>query len=160
MRFIRFLSCVVFCILVCAFNTSCFMWNLGYEVQEKEYYSDKDNFVSVTATCIEISTNEHIPDCYFITVEDMEYQRADECKFISRTFKIDRASSTVLKEANIEDKLTEGTVFTFVSAPKSFGDGYLCPIISIEVDGQVLLDFDTGYSNLMNTYKTSNASPS
>jgi hypothetical protein len=134
-------------------NISCSIWNLGYEIQEKEYYSDEVNFVSITAVCVEISTNEHIPDCYFITVEDMEYERTEKCKFIGETFKIDKENSIILQEVNIEDKLTKGTIFTFVSAPKYFGDGYLCPIVSIEIDGEVLLDFDTGYKNLMDTYK-------
>ena len=153
MRLIKILTCFIMCILVCVCNISCSIWNLGYEIQEKEYYSNKANFVSVTAVCVEISTNEHSPDCYFINVKDMEYHRTDECKFISGTFKIDKASSVILKESNIENKLTEGTIFTFVSAPEYFGDGYLCPIVSIEVDGEVLLDFDTGYKNLMDTYK-------
>ena len=153
MRFIKILICFVMCISVCVFNISCSIWNLGYEIQEKVYYSNEANFVSVTAVCVEISTNEHIPDCYFITVKDMEYHRTEECKFISGTFKIEKASSIILKESNIEDKLTEGTNFTFISAPKYFGDGYLCPIVSIEIDGEVLLNFDTGYKNLMDTYK-------
>ncbi len=91
----------------------------GTEFREK-YYSDKSNFVSVTATCVNIGTNEHVLG---------------------------------EKEAQIEEKLTAGTIFTFISAPEYFGDGYDCPIVGLEVGGEVLLDFDTGYENLMETYE-------
>ena len=62
------------------------------------------------------------------------------------------ANATILKEAGIEEKLTPGVVFTFISAPKYFGDGYWCPIVGLEINGEVLLDFEIGYKNLMAQY--------
>lgn len=149
MRFLR-LIVLIFCIsLIC---TSCSLWNLAYEIQEKKYYSNKKNFVSVKAECVEITTNEWSPGKYFITVKNMEYERTDDCKFISRTFVVNKANSTILKNNGIEEKLAPGTIFVFISAPEYFGDGYKCPIVGIEIDGEILLDFDTGYKNLMATY--------
>lgn len=152
MKVARYLKSVVLCALLCIFTTSCMVWDLGFRIQEKEYYSDKSNFVSVSATCVEIVTNKWNPGKYFINVKDMVYETTDDCNFISYSFVVNEANARVLKEAGIEEKITEGTTFTFISAPEYFGDGYNCPIVGIEVDGEVLLDFDTGYENLMNTY--------
>ena len=35
---------------------------------------------------------------------------------------------------------------------KYFGDGYSMPIVSISVNGEVLLSFDEGFENLMKLY--------
>ncbi len=143
------------CILLCLSCTSCGLltiWDLGYKIQEKKYYADKSNFVSVEAVCMDLSTNEHFPGRYYINVENMVYERTDRCKFIDSYFEVNQANSAILKEAGIEEKLTGGTTFTFFSAPEYFGDGYCCPIVGLEINGEVLLDFETGYTNLMATY--------
>ncbi len=143
---------ICICVLLCLAKVSCAIWEEGYRIQEKKYYSDKNNFVPVIATCIEIGINAYHPNGYFVNVKDMLYERTEDCRFISGSFSINKANSVILKKAGIEEKLTEGTVFTFISAPEYFGDGYACPIVGVEIDGEVLLDFATGYENLMDTY--------
>ena len=148
---IFFVICV--CAFLCLIKVSLSIWEGVYRIQEKKYYSDKSNFVSVTAKCGEIGVNSWFPGEYYLNVEDMEYEITEDCRFISRSFDINKANATILKEAGIEEKLTKGKIFTFISAPEYFGDGYACPIVGIEIDGEVLLDFDTGYENLMDTYR-------
>lgn len=148
MIFIIICVCVLLCLVIALLT----IWNEGYRIQEKEYYSDKSNFVSVTATCDELGINPHYPNKYFLNVEDMEYEKTEDCKFISLFFDINKANSAILKNAGIEEKLTKRKVFTFISAPEYFGDGYACHVVGVEIDGEVLLDFNTGYENLMDTY--------
>lgn len=153
MKVVKYVACVLCSLLVAVTATSCHLVEFAYTLREKEYYSNRDNFVSVEAVCVEISTNKWFPELYFITVKDMEYELTNECRFISATFKVDEANASILRNNDVEAILTEGTKFTFISAPEYFGDGYSCPIVGLEVDGNVLLDFDTGYKNLMDTYK-------
>ncbi len=82
----------------------------------------------------------------------MVYEQTDQCWFDDYHFDVDKVSSKILREAGIEEKLTPGTTFTFYSAPEYFGDGYWYPLVGLEINGEVLLDFDTGYRNLMATY--------
>ena len=155
MKFVKFFFRIVaFGILcvICLSCTLCAIWEGCYRIQEKKYYSDKNNFVSVTAVCVEIDTYSHYPDRYYLIVENMVYEKKGDCKFIDNMFNINEANSDILKEANVEEKLAPGKSFTCMSAPEYFGDGYKCPIVYLEVDGEVLLDFETGYKNLMKTY--------
>ena len=104
------------------------------------------------ATCVTLTTNEHFPGRYYIVVDDMVYEKDDQCRFVDNCFEVEESNATILKEAEIEEKLIPGTTFTFYSAPEYFGDGYWCPLVGLEINGEVLLDFDTGYKNLMATY--------
>ena len=54
---------------------------------------------------------------------------------------------------NILNLVHIGDSIEFVSAPKVFGDGYTLPIVSLTVNGEVLLDFETGWKNLMKNYR-------
>ena len=152
MKNLKSIIVALLCVLMCLSSTACAIWDLAYKKQEKEYYSDKSNFVSVTAVCLELNTNERFPGRYFINVDSTFYTTANGSKFSSQSFEIGVANATVLKEAGIEEKLTPGVVFTFISAPEYFGDGYDCPIVGLEINGEVLLDFETGYKNLMAQY--------
>ena len=102
MRFARYFVAVL-CVLICIMSTSCSIWNFGYEIQEREYYLNKNNFVPVTAVCVEIVTNEWFPGQYFINVKDMVYEETENCKFISVSFEVDKANSAILKDAKIDE---------------------------------------------------------
>ena len=132
----------------------CIFLGLSYEAKEKEYYSDKSNFVTVTAVCINSGYYSHPSEkyCYAIDFKDAEYDQTDDCVFQNVTFRVDKYSSEILKEHDIENKLTPGTTFTCISAPIYLSNSYDCPIVALEINGDVLLDFETGYRNLMATY--------
>lgn len=154
LRKILIIVFVVICLIIGLVLSACHIWNWMYEIEEAKYYRNKDNFVSVTAVCVQITTNEYFPGQYFVVVDEMEYNKTDDHNswFISRSFCINKVNSLILKEAGMEEKLTPGKTFTFISAPRYFGDGYQCPIVGLEIDGEVLLDFETGYKNLMASY--------
>ena len=139
------------CVLILIPIGACSLIELSYRTMEKSYYSDKNNFVEVTALCESLYLHESGPR-YYINVKNMTYEKTDSCEFSDYSFVVNRLNSVILKEADIEKKITPGTTFKFVSAPRYFGDGYDCPIVAIEVDGEVLLDFETGYKNFMKKY--------
>lgn len=140
------------CVFLCSMLSACSIWEAGYENREREYYSDKNNFVTVEAECVEICTNEWSPGQYFINVKDMVYQETESCKFVSRSFVVNEENSKILSDAIVERRLVSGTTIVFKSAPRYFGDGYIYPMVSLEIDGEVILDFDVGYRNLMASY--------
>ena len=52
----------------------------------------------------------------------------------------------------IFDNIKIGDVVIFTSAPRYFGDGYFMPIIGLSIGDTEILNIETGYQNLMNTY--------
>lgn len=156
MRKGKFFLNILLGVIICFSFVSCgpvgWLIELPYTIKEKKYYSNPSNFVEVSAICESFGTFTHYPDQYYLNVKDMDYERTDECKFVSTSFDFDVASTELLKKAGIEEVLTEGTAVTFMSAPRYFGDSYWMPIVALEIDGEVWLDFDTGYKNLMSTY--------
>ena len=132
----------------------CAFISLSYEARERAHYSDKSNFVTVTAVCINSGYYSYPSEqyCYAIDFKDAVYDRTDNRKFQNVTFRVDKYSAEILKEHDIENKLAPGTIFTCISAPIYLSDSYDCPIVALEINGEILLDFETGYRNLMATY--------
>ena len=146
-------------LIACAISfCSCTFLDISYTARERRHYLDKSNFVSVTAVCVSSSyyTNPSESHTYCINISNAEYDTTnmptEGSRFQDVTFRVDRESMKVLEEHDIHNKLKPGTTFTFMSAPIYLSDSYDCPIVALEIDGEVLLDFDTGYKNLMETY--------
>jgi hypothetical protein len=112
--------------------------------------------VSVTAVCDSSGFFSHPSETHYYYINfsnaKAEYTSENSRKFQNSSFRVDRESAEILKENGIEEKLTPGTTFTCISAPIYLTNNYVCPIVALEIDGEVLLDFDTGYKNLMETY--------
>ena len=108
-----------------------------------KYYSQKENYISVTGTVSSIKYNENSTVLY-VDCTELSPVLDDTC------FKIVGENLEILKTKKIDDKLTIGEQIAFITAPKYFGDGYIMPIVAIAICGESLLDFDEGYSNLLN----------
>ena len=106
------------------------------------YYSQKENYVSVTGTVSTIKFNESYTALY-VTLSELSTRLDDTC------FKIVGKNLEIVQTNRIEDKLTIGEQITFITAPKYFGDGYVMPIVAISIKGEELLEFDEGYENLL-----------
>ena len=130
------LTCVCVCVvlLLCC---SC------YSSEEYLYYSQKENYIEVEGTVSYIKYNEHSTALY-IGFSKLSTALDDSC------FKIVGDNLKIVKDNNIDDKLTEGEKISFVTAPKYFGDGYVMPIVSLTISGEILLEFDEGYTNFFN----------
>ncbi len=130
------LTCVCVCVvlLLCC---SC------YSSEEYLYYSQKENYIEVEGTVSYIKYNEDSTALY-IGFSKLSTALDDSC------FKIVGDNLKIVKDNNIDDKLTEGEKISFVTAPKYFGDGYVMPIVSLTINGEILLEFDEGYTNFLN----------
>ena len=130
------LTCVCICVvlLLCC---SC------YSSEEYLYYSQKENYIEVEGTVSYIKYNEDSTALY-IGFSKLSTALDDSC------FKIVGDNLKIVKDNNIDDKLTEGEQISFVTAPKYFGDGYVMPIVSLTINGEILLEFDEGYTNFLN----------
>jgi len=120
------------CILLCSCNSSGII----------EYYSQKENYISVTGTISSIKYNEDATALY-IDFSELSPVLDDTC------FKIAGENLEIVKANRIDDKLKIGERITFITAPKYFGDGYVMPIVAISISGGNLLDFEEGYKNLL-----------
>ena len=120
------------CVLLCSCNSSGTI----------EYYSQKENYISVTGTVSSIKYNEEATALY-IDFSELSPILDDTC------FKIVGENLEIVKANRIDDKLKIGEQITFVTAPKYFGDGYVMPIVAISISGENMLGFEEGYKNLI-----------
>ena len=125
----------VMCFIL-AFSCSC---NLN---GKKQYYSEKENYISITGTITEIKYNEDSTALY-ISFSDLSSVLDDV------SFKIVGDNLQIVQNNGIDSKLRTGDKINFITAPKYFGDGYVMPIVAISVNGENLLDFEEGYANLL-----------
>lgn len=107
-----------------------------------EYYSEKENYIDATGTVVFINYNEDATALY-LEFSDLSYRFDDAC------FKLVGENLRIAQENGIDDKLILGEQVAFKTAPRYFGDGYVMPIVAIYIDGECLLDFETGYTNLL-----------
>lgn len=138
-------------ILIAFLLSSCVVFraiDINYYRMEKKYYSDKDNFQTFTGEFVGFSSDDKKEYIHLhIKGWNTDYPNYTE------SFKIERGNYDFLIESSFLDKLEIGDTITFISAPRIFGDGYSPPIVAISIDGEWILDFDTGYDNLMEKYK-------
>lgn len=120
------------CMLLCSCNS----------VGRIEYYTQKENYISVTGTISSIKYNEEATALY-IDFSELSPVLDDTC------FKIVGENLDIVKANRIDDKLKIGEQIIFITAPKSFGDGYVMPIVSISISGENLIGFEEGYENLI-----------
>lgn len=107
-----------------------------------KYYSQKENYISVTGTVSSIKYNEDKTALY-IDFSELSPILDDTC------FKVIGKNLELVKANKIDDKLKIGDRIVFITAPGYFGDGYVMPIIAISISGDNLLGFEEGYKNLL-----------
>lgn len=110
--------------------------------EKADYYSQKENYISVIGTIASIKYNENETVLY-IDFSELCPTLDDTC------FKIVGENLKIVQKQNIENKLKVGEQITFITAPKYFGDGYVMPIAAVSVRGETLLEFEEGYKNLI-----------
>ena len=137
------------CKLVAALLVLCLWVTLLSACDRKkmlDYYSEKENYVDATGTVVHIKYNEDETALY-LGFSDLSYP------FDDVTFKLVGENLQIVREKGIDNKLELGDQIEFTSAPRYFGDGYVMPIVAIHVNGECLLDFEAGYTNLLDWLK-------
>lgn len=114
--------------------------------KELEYYSEKNNFISVTAEICYVKYDTENSVLY------LAFSNLPE-EFSDDHFKIIHKNLEIIKKNNGEKAFEIGNEITFITAPRYFGDGYIMPIISVSVGEEVLLEFEEGYKNFMEIYE-------
>lgn len=119
-----------------------FMLSACQDSRMQEYYAQKDNYVTAEGTVAYISYDEDNMTLYFDFL-DLSPTFDDTC------FKIVGKNFHCVQESGIDQTIQLGDRVEFMTAPKYFGDGYVMPIVSISVNGKVLLEFEEGFSNFL-----------
>jgi len=133
--FKRVLITVMCGLLICL--SSC------YSVRMNNYYSQKENYITVTGKVSYINYDEGSVSLY-IGLSEMSQDLDDSC------FKLVGDNLRTVRMNGIDAKLEVGTNIELITAPEHFGDGYVMPVVAISINGESLLDFEEGYNNLLN----------
>ena len=134
------LGFLLLCMTIFASVTAC------YASREKAYYSNRGNFITeeaVVENIIYIQESNKI--VLWLTDIDPSYQ--------AKEFMISGDNASEAIENEIMIKVNIGDTIIFTSAPHYFGNGYFMPIIGITIENTEILNMETGYQNLMNSYK-------
>ena len=108
----------------------------------REYYRQKDNFVTATGTIRHIAYNDDSSALY-LGFTDLSPT------FDDNSFKIVGNNLPIVQKNNIDEKIKIGDKIEFITAPEYFGDGYVMPIVAVSVNGEELLEFEEGYANFL-----------
>ena len=108
----------------------------------KEYYKEKDNFVTATGTIIHIAYSKDNTELY-LGFSDLTPT------FDDINFKIVGDNLSIVQKNNIDEKIKIGDKIEFITAPRYFGDGYVMPMVAVSVNGEELLEFEEGYANFL-----------
>ena len=115
---------------------------LSYKISKIRYYSNEGNYIQVTGTITYIFEDE---SALYLEFSDMSEKLDDNY------FKIVGENYEAIK--NFRGIIEVGKTATFMTAPKYFGDGYVMPIVALEIGGRRLLDYETGFPNLVDWMK-------
>ncbi len=130
---------------VCVIVSCLFLLTGCWNIREKSYYSDPDNFISDTAT-VEKIVYDSDEGILVLSLSNINAAYNDTV-FVSRG-----KNAALLLQNNILDKVTVGDTITYISAPGCYSDGYMFPIVGLSVNEEELLSFDLGYANLLSEY--------
>lgn len=113
----------------------------------KDYYSQKDNYITATGTISHIAYSEdNTALCLGFSELTPTFDDTD--------FEVVGENLLITQRNGIDTKIKVGDQVDFITAPRYFYDGYIMPIVSISVNGECLLEFEEGYANLLEWLKT------
>ena len=126
----------------------CVLMNLCscHNISRKEYYENVENYVAISGIIIYMNYNDDHTALY-IAFSDMDPKVDDN------NFKIVGGNVEIIKENRFDELVKIGDKATFVTAPHYYGDGYVMPLVSIEVNGVTYLEFETGFENFLTWLK-------
>lgn len=132
----------LFCVLI----LMVFMISGCKNSEMQEYYSVQDNYVSAEGIVSHIAFSEDNQEMY-IEFSNLIPAFDDTC------FKIVGKNLDIIRMQDIDTEIQLGDKLEFMTAPHYFGDGYVMPIVSLTIDGNMVLEFEEGVSNFLDWLK-------
>ena len=132
------LLCLILCLFV-LIGTSC-----GISNKKVDYYLNQNNYIEVSGTITHIFFDED-KEALYLGFSELSKKLDDT------SFKIVGDSYSVV--VAYKETIQLGKTATFVTAPKYFGDGYVMPIVSLTIDDNEILSYETGFSNFIDWLK-------
>ena len=130
-------------VLVVLFAVLCFALFFSTPVRPRlEYYAEDGNYITAAGTVRHLGWG---PDqsYVYIAFDDIPEEYSDT------NFVIEGENLRIVLENGYAEKVKLGSEVIYISAPRYFWDGYSMPIVELSVDGEVLLTFDEGKTNLL-----------
>lgn len=127
----------IFCII-----TIVFLFSSCEKQRMMDYYSNEENYITVSGTLTHIYSTD---DTLCLGFSDVFFYSAD--------FNFVGDNLNIVKQKGIDEKLEKGKTIEFVTAPGTWGDGYIYPIVEITIDGETLLEFEEGFPNFLEYFK-------
>ena len=119
-------------------------------IRRENYYSEKDHYVNEFGVVTRFEYYGKNNDKLYIYVKNELYIKEGKAPpDTTYTTKIVIVGNNLnyLKDNGIDEKIKLGSFIEFATVQKNFG--YARPIVSLTVDGEVLLEFEDGYANLL-----------
>ena len=113
-------------------------------IKMKNYYSEKGNYINASGTITDLEYAEDGDLLILRFGEDITPVNT----FTSRKFLIEGRNLLAIKDAGFDEKVKVGGSVEFTTVPAVLY-GYARPIVSLTVNGEVLLEFEDGYTNLL-----------
>ena len=110
----------------------------------REYYCEDSNYIKAYGTVNHLSYGEKNTYVY-LSFESIPDAYGD------RSFKVGDKNYHLLMERGFADKVQLGTQVEYISAPRIFWDGYSMPIVALSVNGEILLSFEEGKENFLDS---------
>ena len=130
---------VLICMLIIpiglsACEAACRIYNAPLRKHMIEYYSDDSNYISLNGVIVSIYYGQREID---IATEDSDITAEGPVPF------------NVMIDLNVLDEMQVGDEITFVTAPMSFYNGHIWPIVAVEKDGKTYLSFEDGKASYL-----------
>ena len=118
----------------------------SYKSRMLQYYSENSNYEELEGIILNFEEIRGVDDL-FIEIEFENENIHDH--YLYHPLMVINKNKEVLKKNGFFENVSIGDKIKIVTASRYFYDGYRIPIVAIECDNIVYLDFQTGRENLL-----------
>ncbi len=128
----------------------------AYTNKTERFVFQTFNATITQKTFAEIKTEFKIlidSDDFFEKYKDYPNAQAAVTAYQRQRFYFVDESIVILEESGFFDDINEDTVITFTTNDYIGWDGWRYPVFAVDINGKTYLDFETGYTNVINFVK-------
>ena len=118
----------------------------SYKLRMLQYYSENSNYEELVGIILNFEEIRGVDDL-FIEIEFENENIHDH--YLYHLLMVIRKNKEILEKNGFFENVSIGEKINIVTASGYFYDGYRIPIVAIESDNVVYLDFQTGRENLL-----------